>query len=162
MQTFQAIAVSATVRIWPTKIVPATSNFSIPVYWFRCLWATYHRWKQEVGLPYHGFSYSRSRAWILEDLTEQELLFAYRRFLACHTLTLYFLSYNAPQFTLLNKLISQNFKHEFQWKFLPACSLWQGGVYKHTVKLVKDLLYRSFQGSVLSNSALHTALAPIH
>ena len=41
---------------------------------------------------------------LLEDLTEEELLYAYQHFVSCHSPTLYFVLDNAPQFELLHKL----------------------------------------------------------
>lgn len=94
-------------------------------------------------------------------MTENELLLAYRRFLACYSPTLYFVSDNAPQFKLLSEIISINFKHEFTWKFLPAFSPWQGGVYERMVALVKDSLLRTYHHTTLSHSAVRTSLVEI-
>ena len=98
---------------------------------------------------------------LLEDMSSEELLSTYRRFLAHHAPSLYFVSDNAPQFHLLREIIAVDFRHDFTWKFLPAHSPWEGGVYERIIKIFKDSILRTFYNCALTDTALRTSLCEI-
>jgi len=74
---------------------------------------------------------------VLVDLTTEELLLAFGHFVArCCQLQL-IVSNNAKQFVLLNSVLAASIKNEYQWKFSPEFSQWQGGVYERQIGVLK-------------------------
>jgi len=70
-------------------------------------------------------------------MTADELLHAFRRVAARHTLPSFIVSDNAKQFQLLSAILSATLSNDFVWKFIPDFSQWQGGVYEWQIKIVK-------------------------
>ena len=82
---------------------------------------------------------------VIESMETHQLYDALRRIAARRSWPEFLLSDNAPQFQLLKAHIDKNSIKQLTWKFIPAYSPWQGGVYERLNAIVKASLYRSLR-----------------
>ena len=112
---------------------------------------------------------------IVTDLSALSFLNILRRFTAQRGAPVKIISDNGNQFIVVAKVLSANIEgkwkkenndkklfnnflieKEIEWKFIPALSPWQGGVYERLVKLVKDSFKRSLGSIILNIEELKT------
>ena len=119
---------------------------------------------------------------IITDLSALSFLSILRRFTAQRGAPLKIISDNGNQFKVVAKIIGANIKgkwenkkenndeklfnnflieKEIEWKFIPALSLWQGGVYERLVKLVKNSFKRSLGSIILNMEELRTFIKEV-
>nr|CAD2169038.1 unnamed protein product [Meloidogyne enterolobii] len=116
------------------------------------------------------------------DLSASSFLHIFRRFIALRGCPKKILSDNGTQFKAVADILGATIKgkwneksirkDEFRlnkfllnkgidWKFIPALSPWQGGVYERLVKLVKDAFKRSLGSSILNLEELKTFIKEV-
>lgn len=112
---------------------------------------------------------------ILNDMTTEEFLAAFRLFFARRGVPKLLISDNAPQFKLLNNVYelqwmnvvknpfcNQYFKQQqVEWKWIPQLAPWAGGVYERLVALVKECMRKTFHKVTLTERQLQVATAEI-
>nr|CAD2197795.1 unnamed protein product [Meloidogyne enterolobii] len=116
------------------------------------------------------------------ELTALAFLHALRRFIAQRGVPAKIISDNANQFKVVSKSIdakivgkwSQDKQPEnnkfnnfiinrgIEWKFIPALSPWQGGIYERLVKLVKDSFKKTLGCAILNVEELKTFIKEWH
>nr|CAD2195452.1 unnamed protein product [Meloidogyne enterolobii] len=119
---------------------------------------------------------------LITDLSALSFLDILRRFVAQRGAPLKIISDNGNQFITVAKVINANIEgkwkkekanndeklfnnflleKEIEWKFIPALSPWQGGVYERLVKLVKDSFKRSLGSRILNIEELRTFIKEV-
>jgi hypothetical protein len=109
---------------------------------------------------------------MVEDMTTEEFLLAFRRFIAQRGTPEMVISDNALQFQAANKtlenvlknvLISEDVQNyasnaKIKWKFIVELSPWMGGYYERLVGLVKRTLRKTIGRTLLTSVKLQTLL----
>ncbi|XP_061728903.1 uncharacterized protein LOC133533851 [Cydia pomonella] len=97
---------------------------------------------------------------VVKDLTTNECLMAFRRFIATRGAPTLIISDNASQFKLLGEVLSEerNFITNIKWKFIPQLAPWHGGAYERLVAIVKHCLKRTLQKHMLEDNQLLTII----
>ncbi|XP_060551271.1 uncharacterized protein LOC132712851 [Ruditapes philippinarum] len=109
---------------------------------------------------------------MVEDMTTEEFLLAFRRFIAQRGTPEMVISDNALQFKAANKtlenvlknvLISEDVQNyasnaKIKWKFIVELSPWMGGYYERLVGLVKRTLRKTIGRTLLTSVKLQTLL----
>ncbi|XP_065224373.1 uncharacterized protein LOC135848400 [Planococcus citri] len=109
---------------------------------------------------------------LLENMTTQEFLLAFRNFIALRTIPKFVISDNAPQFkitksafeNLWQQIISDNDVTDFcknnliEWKLLPEYAPWHGGFYKRLIGIVKMSLKKTIFNCIITENQLRTVL----
>nr|CAD2156491.1 unnamed protein product [Meloidogyne enterolobii] len=119
---------------------------------------------------------------LITDLSALSFLDILRRFVAQRGAPVKIISDNGNQFITVAKIINANIagkwkkekanneekifnnfllEKEIEWKFIPALSPWQGGVYERLVKLVKDSFKRSLGSRILNIEELRTFIKEV-
>uniref|UniRef100_A0A914MDC2 Integrase catalytic domain-containing protein n=1 Tax=Meloidogyne incognita TaxID=6306 RepID=A0A914MDC2_MELIC len=99
---------------------------------------------------------------LITDLSALSFLDILRRFVAQRGAPVKIISDNGNQFITVAKIINANIEEkEIEWKFIPALSPWQGGVYERLVKLVKDSFKRSLGSRILNIEELRTFIKEV-
>ncbi|XP_065217189.1 uncharacterized protein LOC135843288 isoform X2 [Planococcus citri] len=109
---------------------------------------------------------------LLENMTTQEFLLAFRNFIALRTIPKFVISDNAPQFkitksafeNLWQQIISDNDVIDFcknnliEWKLLPEYAPWHGGFYERLIGIVKMSLKKTIFNCIITENQLRTVL----
>ncbi|XP_065222626.1 uncharacterized protein LOC135847123 [Planococcus citri] len=109
---------------------------------------------------------------LLENMTTQEFLLAFRNFIALRTIPKFVISDNAPQFkitksvfeNLWKQIISDNDVIDFcknnsiEWKLLPEYAPWHGGFYERLIGIVKMSLKKTIFNCIITENQLRTVL----
>lgn len=145
-----------------------------------------------IGVDYFGPIYlkhepEQKKAWVciivcmvtraihlelVQDLTADEFLLAFRRFIARRTTPTFVVSDNAPQFRVTSSVLEtawneissatavQHFcsQHNITWHFIVEYSPWMGGFYERLVGVVKRAMRKTLGKSLLSASHMSTIL----
>lgn len=97
---------------------------------------------------------------VVRDLTTNECLMAFKRFIATRGTPTLILTDNASQFRLLKEVLTKdgNFTTNIKWKFIPQLAPWHGGAYERLVAIVKHCLKRTLQKHMLDDTQLLTII----
>lgn len=97
---------------------------------------------------------------VVKDLTTNECLMAFKRFIATRGIPTLILTDNASQFRLLGEVLTKegNFTTNIKWKFIPQLAPWHGGAYERLVAIVKHCLKRTLQKQMLDETQLLTII----
>ncbi|XP_047993810.1 uncharacterized protein LOC125232218 [Leguminivora glycinivorella] len=100
---------------------------------------------------------------LVKDMTAEECLLAFRRFMATRGVPTLIVTDNALQFKLLSELMTTKSLTEenIQWKFIPQLAPWHGGVYERLVGVTKHCLKRTLQKHLLNDTQLLTVLKEV-
>ncbi|MBP1527409.1 MAG: DDE-type integrase/transposase/recombinase, partial [Spiroplasma ixodetis] len=110
---------------------------------------------------------------LVNDLSADEFLLAFQRFVSRRVVPKLVISDNATNFTFIQPLIGKRVKIEdhnlndfidnnnIEWVFIPQYSPWQGGFYERLVSLVKNCLRKAHGLSFLTFLQVQTALCQI-
>lgn len=95
---------------------------------------------------------------LLDSMKATEFLSAFRALRARRGPQTMYVSDNASQFSQINQLLQRQNKKRLQWKFLPAASPWEGGVYERIVAITKNAILRTFHNRAISTKELRIIL----
>lgn len=112
---------------------------------------------------------------VLQKMDTNEIIEAVRRFIGRRGAPQMLLSDNAPQFKLLNGVLSdlwrtvvqseQGAKYfaekEIEWHFIPQYAPWMGGVYERIIQITKGAFKRTYGEKKLTASQLATVIIEI-
>ncbi|XP_061727618.1 uncharacterized protein LOC133532788 [Cydia pomonella] len=100
---------------------------------------------------------------IVKDMSAEECLLAFRRFMATRGVPTLIVTDNALQFKLLSEIITTGgpTDQRIQWKFIPQLAPWHGGVYERLVAVVKHCLKRTLQKHLLDDNQLLTIMKEV-
>lgn len=100
---------------------------------------------------------------VVKNLTTDECLMAFRRFIASRGTPSLILSDNAPQFRLLAEIMMEEraLSEKIRWKFIPQLAPWHGGAYERLVAVVKHCLKRTLEKHMLEENQLLTIIKEV-
>lgn len=112
---------------------------------------------------------------LLQDMTTEEFLYGFRRFISTRGTPTQIISDNASQFKLGGEIVHSVWKGVIRngnvqsyisnlgihWKFITELAPWMGGFYERLVGLVKRSLRKTLNRKLLSEVQLHTTVKEI-
>lgn len=100
---------------------------------------------------------------LVNDLTAEECVLAFRRFIASRGLPTLVVSDNALYFKLTSEIMAGDYgtQSNLKWEFIPNLAPWHGGFYERLVGLVKHCLKRSLGKHQLNDLKLNTIIKEV-
>ena len=99
---------------------------------------------------------------LADDLTEEEFLFAFRRFVSRRSFPRVILSDNALTFQSASKTLRNYLSdNKVEWKFITPRAPWQGGFWERLIGITKQHLRKTCGKALLSRKELSTIITEV-